>query len=194
MPTSLQRLLSQLDPDETLDPIDRRADAAINSFRVRSATIESWSRFEELMADFWLHVFCGILGARKDAEYPKDYVRGRALQVLGELYGVNGPKAAFEYARTGNEGGLYRVLKDVARHVADELARNQIATRVCSYWDGLTADEKIAASSEYLREFGRFLPSELTEEGAIRIRANFWRVLERHPALVRRMRRATRSK
>lgn len=195
MSSSLQRLLQQLDPSQTFEPLERRADAAVNSFRVRSAVIDSWPRFQEFMTDFWLHVHCQILGARQDAGYSRSFVCDLAMKTLSDIYGSpSGFKTAFEMTRTGNEGGLYKVLKDVARHLADEQARREISAKVGAYWYGHSVDELLAASTEYLREFGRYLPSELTEGSAARIRANFNKVLERHPALIRRIRHATRSR
>ena len=96
-------------------------------------------------------------------------------------------------ARTGTEGGLYRVLRDMAQTMAADYAENELAARVNSYWNDLSTDEKLAAPDEYLRRFGHLLPSELTEGGAWRVRANFPTVLQEHSRLIQRLSRIGRT-
>ena len=109
-----------------------------------------------------------------------------------EIYGRSGEKAAFEFSRTGNEGGLYGVLKAVAMRIADDLSKNEIAARVNAFWRSHSPEEVLEASREYLARYGHLLPSELTEASAARIVANFPKVLENHPKLVQRLRRVGR--
>jgi hypothetical protein len=108
-------------------------------------------------------------------------------------YGTNGEKAAFEMVRTGSEGGLYAVLKAVARRMINEYAGNEISARISYFWENLSVDEQIEATEEYLGKYGHLLPSELTEGSAARIRANFIKVLEEHPNLIKRMRDVARG-
>jgi hypothetical protein len=108
-------------------------------------------------------------------------------------YGTNGEKAAFEMVRTGSEGGLYKVLKGVAKQMIDENAGNEIIARITYFWDNLTVDEKIEVTNEYIYKYGHLPPSELTEGSAARIRANFIKVLKEHPKLIKRMKKIGRS-
>lgn len=94
--------------------------------------------------------------------------------------------------RTGKEGGLYRVLKTVADQMAEEYAQNEISGRIYDYWNRLTTDEQVAATDEYINKYGHLLPAELTEGSAARLKANFPKVLEEHPKIIRRMRRVGR--
>ena len=115
------------------------------------------------------------------------------MQSLVRAYGSNGEKAAFEMARTGNEGGLYAVLKKMAQTMGEHYAENEVSAKVLFYWNGLTVPEKLAAADEYLGKYGHLLPSELTEGSAGRVRANLPKVLEEHPRLLRRLRGIGRS-
>ena len=121
-----------------------------------------------------------------------DFDWGRAVAVLTKIYGRNGQKAAFEMARTGNEDGLYGVLKAVAMRLAEDLSKNEIVSLVHTFWQDHTPGEVLTASQEYLAKYGHLLPSELTEASAARLRANFLKVLENHPELVQRLRRVGR--
>jgi hypothetical protein len=58
---------------------------------------------------------------------------------------------------------------------------------VGAYLQRLSAREQLDAGSEYLAKYGALLPSELTEASAARIRADFHKVLERHPWLLQQI-------
>ena len=193
MATKLQRLLESLDPDRVLEETDRRADEAINTFALPSATIEKWDAFRGCLIDFLRHVETYILRLREPCPMGVDFDWGRCCQVLMRIYGPNGEKAAFEMARTGNEGGLHAVLRKVARQVAQQSADKEITAKTSFYWERLSVPEKLAASEEYLATYGHLLPSELTEGSAARIRANMPKVLKEHPRMIQRLRRVGRN-
>ena len=113
--------------------------------------------------------------------------------MLIKEYGANGEKAAFEMVRTGAEQGLYGVLKAVARRMVEDYAGNEIAARISNFWEDLSTDEKLAVSEEYLEKYGHLLPSELTSGNAARVRANFLKVLEEHPNIVKSLRNIGRG-
>jgi len=192
MSTDLERLLRELDPDRTIEPAFCRADEAVNSFRVERAQITEWNRFRDCMVRFVSHVESYVLRLRRPVLSPIDFEWDRATAVLVKIYGRNGEKAAFEMARTGNEGGLYRVLKAVAMRLAEDISKNEIASRVSVFWQNHTPAEVLAASQEYLDRYGHLLASELTEGSAGRLRVNFLKVLENHPEFVQRLRRVGR--
>ena len=192
MTTDLDRLLSQLDPERTIEPAFRRADEAVNSFSVGRAQITEWDGFRDCMARFVVHVESYVLRLRRPVRSAFDFEWGRAVAVLTKIYGRNGQKAAFEMARTGNEDGLYGVLKAVAMRLAEDLSKNEIVSLVHTFWQDHTPGEVLTASQEYLAKYGHLLPSELTEASAARLRANFLKVLENHPELVQRLRRVGR--
>ena len=192
MKTDLDRLLEDIDPERTIEPAFRRADAAINSFPMRSARITDWHEFTSCIVAFITHVEFHILCLRQPVRSAFDFDWGRACRLLVHVYGRNGEKAAFEMARTGNEGGLYRVLKAVAMQIAEDLSKNEIAARVSAFWQSHSPAEVLEASRQYLARYGHLLPSEMTEDSAGRIRANFLRVLENHPKLVQQLRRVGR--
>lgn len=58
MATDLDQLLTDIDPDRTIEQVFRRADEAINSFPMRQAQFTTWSQFTACMADFVQHVEC----------------------------------------------------------------------------------------------------------------------------------------
>jgi hypothetical protein len=187
MASRLAELLDSIDPHRTLDEVARRADEAINSFISRASLITDWDEFRRCVVEFHRHVEGTILRLRQPVSGGEDFDWGRTLSVLTKAFGPNGEKAAFEMARTGTEGSLNRVLRDTAKTMATEYAESELAARINSYWNDLSTDEKLAAPDEYLERFSHLLPSELTEGGAWRVRANFPKVLQEHSRLIQRL-------
>jgi len=117
-----------------------------------------------------------------------DFDWHRCNLMLKKKYGPNSEDIAFDMARTGIRGGIYAVLKVVASEMADEFASNYIGSVVSDFWNSLSAEEKVAASEEYIAKYGHLIPSEMREEGAVHVRAFFWKVLEEHPKIVKQLR------
>lgn len=188
MSTKLERLLESIDPEIVSNETARRADQAIDSFSVDEGKSTVWDEFQALMARFLCHVENAVLrlNPQRSVDFYMDW--GRCCQLLVKEYGPNGEKAAFEMTRTGAEGGLYSVLKAVARRLAENYTQNEISAKISHYWNSLSADEMYDATTEYLQKYGHLLPSEITEGSAARIRANFLKVLEQHPKLINKMR------
>ena len=191
--SGLDELLANIDPSRTLDPTAARADQALNAFPIPSGLIADWEDFKVFMSRLLCHIENGVLRLRPPRQVHPQLDWGRCARILVREFGGHGEKAAFEMARTGNEGGFYAVIRAVAKHMAEEYAFNEIHARINGYWKGLSADAKIAAVREYVAKFGHLLPSELTEGTPGRIMVNFLKVLEEHPRLVQRMRRIGRG-
>ncbi len=192
MQTKLDRLLEFIRPEKTMVETFNRANEAINTFGIDTARIEQWDQFRYCMAEFLRHLDFCILRLRKPVDVSTDYYWSKCHQVLYRVYRSNGEKVAFEMARTGNENGLYGVLKAVAMHMAEKYSKNEISGKVDAYLKSLSLDEQFEACSEYIAKYGHLLPSEITEGSAGRIRANFHKVLEEHPGLIQRIHSAVR--
>ena len=190
MPTKLEQLLEKIDPKLTLDKTSALADNAMNTFSFGSGQMTDRKEFEDCLTDFFCHVDTNVLGVSKsfNSEH-RDFQLGRCDILLSHIYGHNCENTAFDMARTGKSGGLYAVLKAIALRMAEEYAENKIGAVIDDYWKKLTLDERFAASDEYLEKYGHLLPSELTEGSAVRVRANFPKLLAQHPEIIRKIRR-----
>jgi hypothetical protein len=188
MKTKLDQLIERIDPAHTLDQVSARVDGALNSFRVKPGIIQDWEGFKTVLTEFYRHVENITLRIQSGFAGDHDIDWGRCCNLLFKEYGLNGEKAAFEMVRTGVEQGLYGVLRAIARRMIDEYSSNEIAARISNFWESLSTDEKIEASKEYLEKYGHLLPSELTSGSAARVRANFLKVLQEHPNMIKRLR------
>ena len=184
MQTDLDRLLASISPEETIVKTFNRANEAINTFHPRTALMENWNEFRDSMAEFLRHVERHTLRLRGSVDISSGYYWSQCVRVLLKVYGSSGEKAAFEIVRTGNEGGLNAVLRSLAMHVAEGYIKMEIQAKVNAYSRSLSNDQQLAASSEYLAKHGHLLPSDITENTAARVQANFGTVLEKHPWLV----------
>ena len=193
MASKLDQLLESIHPKRVIDEVSGRIDEAINTFSAGSSQITEWDAFRKCLVRLMQHVQAKALRLREVCETDLDFGWSLCCRLLTKKYGRNGEKAAFEMVRTGNEGGLYAVLKQIAQAMADEYSQNEIGARIYRFWDSLSTGEKLAAADEYLKKFGHLLPSELTEGSAARIRANLPKVLEEHPRLLQRIGRIGRT-
>ncbi len=184
MQTELDKLLSSISPEKVIIPTFNRANKAIGIVHPRSALIQNLDEFKYCMAEFLRYIDRYTLRLRGSVDVSSDYYWLLCARVLREVYGSNGDKAAFEMARTGNDGGLNSVIRSIAMHVSEGYIKMEIQAKVNAYLKSLSNDQQLAASSEYLAKHGHLLPSEMTEASAGRIRAEFRKVLEKHPWLL----------
>jgi len=190
--TKLDRLLESIDPARTMDHVSVRVDKAINSFSMEYGIIKDWKRFKSVLKEFFRHTENVVLGVPDFRSTDSNADWGRCVRLLIKEYGPNGEKAAFEMVRTGAQGGLYEVFKSVAMQMIEDYAGNEIRAKISRFWHSLSVDEQLAATDEYLAKYEHFLPGELTEGNAARIKADFVKVLEEHPRILRRMRKIYR--
>jgi len=189
MRTDLDLLIESIDPARTLDVLSARADRALNTFCYGSGVITDWLAFQACLSRFFCHIENHLLNVTPPRDENFDMDWGRSFRALRAIYGSEGEQAAFEMARTGAEGGLYAVLKAVARYQADWYAGNEISARASAYVNSLSAQDRIEAVREYIRKHGHLLPSEMTEGNAARIALHFYQTLCEHPRLLRRLHR-----
>jgi len=192
MHTKLDQMEKSIDPKKTIEPIAERVFHALNTFDLDSAVVHQWDEFLSILARCYRHVENVVL--RVNPPLPSNFELdwGRCNPLLDKLYWPGGIKAAMEIAQSGVEGGLRRVLNDLAMQMASQYAENEISARVNLYLEGLSTNEKFAAMDEYLKKFGHLLSAEFTEGSAVKIKANFRKVLEEHPHMLRRLRNIAR--
>jgi len=153
--------------------------------------ISTYNRFEQVLSQFVRHVENQVLHIPSDFA-PTAYDWGKCVSILEKEYGYQGHKVAFEMARTGIDGGLYKVMKRVAHHLAYDFAQNEISARVNFFWNDLSMEEKFASIDEYANKFGKFLPESYVEGSAVFLKINFTKVLEEHPRMLQRLRTTIR--
>jgi len=193
MSTKLDNLLGSIHPARTIEQISKRADEAVNTFGIESAQITDWDQFRHCLIRFLHNCEKHMLRLKQKCSGGTDFDWGRCCQILIKIYGPNGEKAAFEITRTGNEGGLYSVLKKFALELARKFSKTEIESKINFFWNNSSVEEQLNAAEEFLGKYGHLLPSELTEGSAARIRGNLPKVLAEYPNLLQKLNRIGRN-
>jgi hypothetical protein len=190
--SKLDRLLEYISPQKTIEQIYNLANEAIGSFDFDEATVDSWEEFKLCMAKFSKHLDEKVLRLKNPLDIPLTEYWRFCILPLTRIYGSNGNITAFTMANTGNEGGLYAVLKAFAMQRAEEYTKNEISAKVHFYWQGLSIDEKLQAADEYFSKYRDIIPSELLESNGAILKSTFWKVLEQHPFIVQKLQKVGR--
>ena len=192
MTTKLDRLLESIDPSRTIDQVSADVDLAVNSYTISRTNIRDWDEYEKCIADFCQYIETSVLKIGASVTKYREFYWSRCVNIINNEFGPSGIKTAFEMVKTGKEGGLYRILKIIADHMAQTYAQNEISARISDYWNHMMVNEQLAATDEYLSKFGHLLPTEFTDGSAVRLKVHFTEVLNHHPNMIRRMRQIGR--
>jgi len=185
----LETFLTTIDPIRTIDETEQRASQAINSFPTTGATIDDIGEFRTILGRFYWHCDMYILGIPGKSNPDPDFTAGLVMPILDNLYGANSLPVAFEMASSGVDGGLYRIIKDIAEHRVRYYNSNEVSTRVSAFISTLSPDERTSATQEYIQLYGHLLPNEITQgSGPLLASAKIHQLLCSHPDLIRRMR------
>ena len=107
-------------------------------------------------------------------------------------HGPDAWKWNYEKILIGEDGGAYKLLKDVAAMILDDRSGKEISARVSMFWESLTSDEKLETADEFLQKFGHILPSKYTGGSGVYLKMNLPQVLEKFPQLLLEIRRSLR--
>ncbi|HBG25741.1 MAG: hypothetical protein A2Y10_20310 [Planctomycetes bacterium GWF2_41_51] len=190
--SKLDRVLEYISPQKTIEQVYNLANEAIVSFNFDKAKVDSWEEFKLCIAKFSKYLDEKILKLKKHLDVPLTEYWRFCIQPLTRIYGSNGDITAFTMANTGNEGGLYAVLKAFAMQRAEEYTKNEISAKVHFYWNNLSADEKLQAADEYFSKYKNIIPSELLESDGVLLKKNFWKILEEHPFIMQKLQKTGR--
>lgn len=187
--TRLQRLLANIEPIP--DRMARRTAQAVNEYDLQAVVLNNRHLYEQELAQFYCHLECAILGIDNRVA-DLDFDLHRCLTLIQRKHGHNTRAAVFDVVRTGVDGGLPAVLRSVADQYSREQAENLIGMSVEAYWRNRTAVELVADMDEYVSLHPSLFPSEMKENGAVRIKGEFRAALKQHPFTIGDLRRSTR--
>ena len=189
--TKLDRLLEGIDPSKTYDLTSRQAGEALARFPAGKGAMTDGREFRAYMARLYCHLNRALLGAEPPRRVNEKMEWFGCQKLLKRELGEGGDRAAFEIARTGNEGGLAGLTLLLAESLAEQTASDWVSNAICRYLSSLSPGERVDAPREYMAKHGRLLPSEMTEGSGARIIVSFAKTLEEHPRLIRKLRRSS---
>lgn len=183
----LKRILEELDPSRTIDPIERQINHAFAKYTRSTNTVSSVDECHQVLSDL---VWIGRNAAANTPNNPVDNSGINYSQAIGFLQNEIPDQtewAVRDIMITGAEGGIRFIINVLAREMAMEYSRNLVMAKATEFWDGLTVDEQVNMPDHYLKLCGDILPKHIREEGKYHL-ARFWEVLMQHPQMVKQYR------
>jgi hypothetical protein len=191
MATTLEELIESIDPSRTIERVSSAVDEAFNSFQYNNP-IRTFEDYQGYMARFVQHVEQIVLRFNSNNPNDPDFFWARYVNLVNSGYDPGAWKWNYEKVMTGKDGGLYKILQDVAAMILKDRSGREISGRILAFWNSLNTEEKLDTIDEFLRKYGYILPTEFTEGSAAHLRMNFSRFLEQYPQFLLEMRRSIR--
>jgi hypothetical protein len=184
--------LTSIDPAKTIDITMKRADKALNSFDLTCIQVMNVSCLKNVLIKFFRHTENTILKIPNFSTTDTEMEWSRCYEFLEASYGEDALRHIYHIAKTGVDGGLYGVLKNQAKQMAYGYAKNEIKAKVRSVWNNLSVDEKLRFADSYIEKYKSILPPDLTESKGAVIKANFPKVMDKHPHMIKKFRNILR--
>ncbi len=188
MATKLEVLHDENDPSRTIDKGEKSIRNALSSYHREQDTVGSWEEHKACLAEMMQTGRNAVLNLADDFSNDLEQNYHEAIHYLEREYSTI--QAVYDIMKTGAEGGIYKILRTLARLMAEDYSQNEIKARVAAYWSRLSVDEKLAAPDEYVEKYQDILPQK-TKEETVRLKIAFSKVLEEHPRMLKRLRELT---
>jgi hypothetical protein len=186
--SALTDLLDCIDPTQTLDPVEQEVGGVLEQSEFRALVIDDYDEIRQRLARFVQLARNAVCHVPPESGEHLEINLGEALTRL-QNQGYPHFQAIHQQSSTGTNGGLRAVLQKLAAAMMQEYAGRKISCEIGEYWEGLSTKQKLAAPDEYIVLYRDVLPKDVTEGSGVRFRGFFWQVLERHPYMLRDLRR-----
>ena len=147
MAAKLEQLLREIDPSRTIDRVEGRINQFLSSYNPGTTKITNREEFQQCLADFTQQARCAALNLPSHVARDSDFNFGAAMHYLEDKYGSM--QTVYHIVTTGTEGGLYAILRDVARLMAEEYAQNGINARIGAFLNDLSFDEMMTSADDF---------------------------------------------
>lgn len=188
MKTNLDRLLDEIDPSITLDVTERIVTSALEQFHVVSNIARNGEEAREILAEFMRQTRNALWGTPSDVGFNELLNLLEVYTLFEEEFPNNTQRTVDKIMTSGAEGGVYGILRILANKITEQYNYHLIHTKVMNYWDSLSSDEMFHVANEYYEKYPEFLPPHLDGNLTNTIRFSFWKVLDEHPYMIKRLR------
>ncbi|MAT59470.1 MAG: hypothetical protein CMF23_15975 [Ignavibacteriae bacterium] len=187
MNSKLKQLLEKIDYKNLFEASERRVEKILAEYRSEKNTIENFDEFKECLIEFISKIYGAIINS-PDAfeEAAASIMYERTIYFLKDQYPQNTEMTLYEIMHSGAEGGVYQVLKILAKSMTDQIYKDGVEHFVSVYINGLDFSERETAAKEYLEEFGDILPLNYKND-PFSVVISFERVLIEHPFMIKRL-------
>ncbi len=178
MKTKLDNLLEEIHPDVIYNQIGKPMDEAFANYPIQSSTVSSFDELQEVLVD----AYCVFIDTSPDVYLTNisifDFHFAKVWEILTPALGDTHFREMMVY---GIDGGVYEVLKTLAREMERKASESLIKIRISSYWNNLTSTEKQKAPFEYYKKYKFILPQTPGFIKDLQLEKIFLDCLEKHP-------------
>jgi hypothetical protein len=188
MRSNLKQLLEKIDYRNLFEEDQRRVDHVLTRYRSVKNTIGNYNEFQDCLINFVSQIYSAIINVPKAFDTAnRSIMYDLALTFLKSKYPRNTERTLYEIMHSGSEGGVYRILKTLAKIMSEKIYQDGIEYHVALYLNEMDFEEKEAAVKEYIKEYGSILPGNYQRD-PISIMISFDKVLQQHPIMMKRLR------
>ncbi len=184
---SLSDLTYELDPRRTIDQLNNCAEKSIRSEPYHSPP-KNHEDYRSILGGFGNRCHTNFFGGRYEPniEFYSDMCR----EPLYSIYGSQWFTITFEMAKTGKNGGLTQVFKDIAFGLASTYSKRKISGIVDRALELLPTETIEKLSLDYRQKWGHIVPrhplfDRWLNDGQPLAQIFFERVLQNHPYWVK---------
>ena len=138
MNSKLKQLLEKIDYKNLFEASERRVEKILAEYRSEKNTIENFDEFKECLIEFISKIYGAIINS-PDAfeEAAASIMYERTIYFLKDQYPQNTEMTLYEIMHSGAEGGVYQVLKILAKSMTDQIYKDGVEHFVSVYINGL---------------------------------------------------------
>lgn len=160
MATKLKQLLEKIDNQNLFDDDARRVERVLSEYESTKNTVENYTEFKKCLIEFVSKIYGAIINTPNVFKNADDSIMyDLALRFLKAKYPGNTEITVYEIMNSGAEGGVYQVLKTLAKIMTDKIYSDGVDHFISRYVDEIGIEGRQAAVKEYLAEYESFLPS-----------------------------------
>ncbi len=179
----LSRVLDNIDYRKTIDPLEHNLQSIAARFSQEKNRVGSRSELDQILAEFTLRLMGGVFSVSRDILSNFEINKHEAFKYLEKHHSW---ETVYDIALSGAEGGLNNLLNIICQEMAIDYSNRVISSHVSEFWHSLSPSEQVAVSDIYMHKFAEILPNNQPQY-RIRVKMRFWKVLEQHPAMMKRM-------
>lgn len=187
MNSKLKQLLEKIDYKNSFEEGEKRVERILAEYRSEKNTIDSIDELRELLSSFTSKLFNAMFQFKEPFELDHSLMFSKAIEYLEKDYPNRTELTIFKIVKSGAEGGVYKILKILAKNMNDQIFIDSIKREVSAYINGLDFDERETAAKEYLEEYGDILPANYKDD-PFSVVISLERVLIEHPFMIKRLR------
>ncbi|MFZ1288527.1 MAG: hypothetical protein WAR79_00435 [Melioribacteraceae bacterium] len=185
--TKLKILLNEIEYGNKWKTYELKIEEIISNYNLRENTIKTYAEYRKLLANFMKQIWMAFFDNPNSINHIDEGILiNKALETLKNTYHDDTDLVVFKIMNTGAEGGVYQVLKTLAKNWINNLYNQHIRLKISEFVEKQTWQERENTAKEYLNEFKDILPNNFISD-PLQIAVSLKNVLIEHPKMIKRI-------